>query len=156
VQVGTKLRPRSLETGSMVFATTWVFDWGNLLGTAIEGGVPSRLKTSNGPVKSSWVIPGKITKPTLKSDKLHTPQMYRTPPKARWRLSRLLTMSATGQRCRLANPCSRKISLKRLSNEIFHGPGSQALINVDNFHGELPDNCTGRFRVARIFFSTKA
>ena len=39
----------------------------NLLGAESEGGVPSRLKTSNGPVKSSCVIPGKITKPTLKS-----------------------------------------------------------------------------------------
>ena len=50
------------------FATTRVFDWGNSLGTEIEGGVPVRLKTSNGPVKSSCVIPGKITKPMLNSD----------------------------------------------------------------------------------------
>jgi len=40
-----------------------MFDRGNLLETEIEGGVPSRLKTSKGPVKSSCVIPGKITKP---------------------------------------------------------------------------------------------
>ena len=63
-QAGTMPRPRSLDTGSMVFAMTWVLDCANLLGTEIDGGVPSRLKTSNGPVKSSCVIPGKITKPS--------------------------------------------------------------------------------------------
>jgi hypothetical protein len=61
-------RPRSLDTGCSVLATTWVLDCGNLLGTETEGGVARRLWTSNGPVKSSCVIPGKITKPTSKSD----------------------------------------------------------------------------------------
>src|SRR3954465_11161993 len=56
VHVGKILRPRSLGTGSKVFAATWVFDCGNLLGAEIEGGVPNRLRTSNGPVKSSCVI----------------------------------------------------------------------------------------------------
>ena len=67
VQVGTMPRPRSLTTGCIPLATTWTPTPGNRLGTAGEGGVPSRLSTSNGPVKSSWVIPGKTTNPTLKS-----------------------------------------------------------------------------------------
>src|SRR5271169_6509778 len=68
VQVGRMLRPRSLETGCRVLATTWVLDCGNLLGTETEGGVARRLNISNGPVKSNCVIPGKITKPTSKSN----------------------------------------------------------------------------------------
>src|SRR5271154_3381260 len=61
VQVGRMLKPRSLETSCRVLAITWVLDCGNLLGTESDGGVERRLKTSNGPVKSSCVIPGKIT-----------------------------------------------------------------------------------------------
>jgi hypothetical protein len=74
VQVGKMRKPRSLDTGCSVLATTWVLNCGNLLGTETEGGVERRLKTSNGPVKSSCVIPGKITKPTSKSDMAPDPQ----------------------------------------------------------------------------------
>ena len=61
-------RPRSLKTGCIVLATTCVRECANALGAEMDGGVAKRLKTSNGPVKSSCVMSGKITKPTLKSD----------------------------------------------------------------------------------------
>ena len=70
VQLGTMARPRSLGTGSSVRAATWHAARGKLLATELDGGVASRLRTSNGPVKSSWVMPGKITKPTSKSGML--------------------------------------------------------------------------------------
>lgn len=44
------------------------FCLGELAGNTYRRRVPSRLKTSNGPVKSSCVVPGKITKPMWKSD----------------------------------------------------------------------------------------
>lgn len=53
VQVGRMRKPRSLDTGCRVLATTRIFELGNLLGAESEGGVARRLKTSNGPVKSS-------------------------------------------------------------------------------------------------------
>jgi hypothetical protein len=45
-----------------------VLECANALDAEMDGGVAKRLKTSNGPVKSSCVMSGKITKPTLKSD----------------------------------------------------------------------------------------
>jgi hypothetical protein len=58
VCVGTSLSPLSLGTGSTDFATICIADCGN------------RAKTCCGPVKSSCVNSGKMTKPTLKSDML--------------------------------------------------------------------------------------
>ena len=58
VCVGTRLRPLSLETGAADFAMMCIADCGN------------RAKTCCGPVKSSCVSSGKMTKPTLKSDML--------------------------------------------------------------------------------------
>src|SRR5262245_66079899 len=58
VCVGTRLRPLSLETGAADFATMCIADCGK------------RAKTCCGPVKSSCVNSGKMTKPTLKSDML--------------------------------------------------------------------------------------
>jgi hypothetical protein len=58
VCVGTRLRPLSLETGAADFAMMCIADCGN------------RAKTCCGPVKSSCVNSGKMTKPTLKSDML--------------------------------------------------------------------------------------
>ena len=47
VQLGRMFKPRSLDTGCSVLATTWVLDCGNLLGTEADGGVEdgSRLRT---------------------------------------------------------------------------------------------------------------
>jgi hypothetical protein len=59
VWVGTRPRPLSLGTGSVVFATMCIDDPGN------------RANTCCGPVKSSCVRSGKMTRPTLKSDIAH-------------------------------------------------------------------------------------
>ena len=67
-QVGMIPRPRSLRTGCIDLAAMCVRECANALGAERDGGVPKRLKTSNGPVKSNCVMSGKITKPTLKSD----------------------------------------------------------------------------------------
>src|SRR5262245_2155108 len=56
VCVGTRLRPQSLGTGASDLAMMCIFDCGSL------------ERTCKGPVKSSWVNCGKITKPTLKRD----------------------------------------------------------------------------------------
>src|SRR5262245_58733807 len=56
VCVGTRLRPQSLGTGASVLAIMCMADCGTL------------ERTCNGPVKSSCVRLGKITKPTLNSD----------------------------------------------------------------------------------------
>ena len=58
VCVGTRLRPLSLGTGDADFAMMCITDCGN------------RAKTCCGPVKSSCVNSGKMTKPTLKTDML--------------------------------------------------------------------------------------
>src|SRR5262249_2308978 len=58
VCVGTRLRPLSLGTGTTDFATMCIADCGN------------RAMTCCGPVKSSCVNSGKMTKPTLKGDML--------------------------------------------------------------------------------------
>ena len=55
VCVGTSPSPQSLGTGAADFATIWVADRG------------SRESTCRGPVKSSWVRSGKMTKPILNS-----------------------------------------------------------------------------------------
>src|SRR5262245_59393601 len=56
VCVGTRLRPQSLGTGASDLAIMCVADCGTL------------ERTCNGPVKSSCVRLGKITKPTLNTD----------------------------------------------------------------------------------------
>src|SRR5215204_1309431 len=56
VCVGMRLRPLSLGTGSLLLATMCIAESG------------SRASTCWGPVKSSCVKSGKMTKPTLKSD----------------------------------------------------------------------------------------
>jgi hypothetical protein len=68
----------------VVLATTCVRACANALDVEIDGGVAKRLKTSNGPVKSSCARSGKITKPTLKSDMSNliprAPPEKKTPP----------------------------------------------------------------------------
>src|SRR5215472_3388922 len=56
VCVGTSPRPQSLGTGASDFATIWIADWGR------------RASTCSGPVKSSCVKSGKMTKPILNDD----------------------------------------------------------------------------------------
>jgi hypothetical protein len=56
VCVGTRLSPQSLGTGAFDLAIMWVVECGNL------------ARTCNGPVRSSCVRSGKMTKPRLRFD----------------------------------------------------------------------------------------
>src|SRR5215467_15773500 len=99
VCVGTRLRPLSLGTGDPDFAMMCIADCGN------------RAKTCCGPVKSSCVNSGKMTKPTLKTDiawlrldlKRTTLPVGQRDPKAKGlplerRKNRYRPMSALGQK----------------------------------------------------------